>query len=260
MRKKLIIADFLVLFIVFGTSCKKELLPTYSAANSVYFDNYIPEFDGYSDSTVITFAFARTSVSDSLLKLRINVTGSPSEQVRPFVVEVDPSSTASEGIHYEALPASFDMPPGQVFDTITIRLLRSDDLKQNTVRLVLKVKSNEHFSTNISGANTESGLPVSTLQHSVILNDILVQPPYWNGTSYGKFSGKKMELMCSLGQIEPSFFVNGDPQTPTGTVEFTIKLGYMGELLKQYLLQQKNAGTPVYYEDGITEMTTDDYY
>lgn len=259
MQKKLIIVMLFVVAVVCSMSCKKETLPLFSAGNSVYFANYDSTLNVYKDSTVIAFAFAKASVHDSLIKLRINVTGAPSAQDRPYIIIVDTGTTAIAGVHYEAFQQSFVLPAGKVFDSIAIKLLRAADLEQNTVRLVLAVQPNNYFTTNMSSAVGEFGVPLSHLRHTIRFSDILTKPDYWYEFMFGRFTKKKMDLVCELGNIDPAFLNNGDAGTPPGTRDFTTKLSYLSELLKQYLLAQKAAGTPVYYEDGVTEMVTNDF-
>lgn len=231
-------------------SCKKQGLPTYSASNSIMFKNYDLTSFSQFDSVSFTFAYADPAVTDSTIRLEVEVTGPPSSQDRPFVLSVAPSSTAKEGIDFEKLPEQFLVHAGKVFDTISIKLLRGPELKQQPADLILQLQANGSFHTDIKTAGVkDNGTPFSVLQFKINFSDILTAPVGWY-YFWGKFSPKKMDIICSLGHFTPLFLNNGSADMPLNSVQFSAMQSNMVNLLSLYLQQQKLAGTPVYYEDG----------
>lgn len=253
-------AGWLFFSMLFLGACKKEKLLTFDTTNSIYFAQQ-DQYDYPVDSISFSFAYANEQVVDSVVLLTIKATGAPADADRKVKVVVDESSTAKAGIDYEALPDYFVFPAGNVSETIGIKLLRAEGLKNETVDLVLKLETNEDFTTKLStipAEYTATEKETSFLHFKLVIGDILVEPEQWNPFSYGKFTPKKLLLICELGGVEPAWFLTYNTLSSAEQSLFIAKRNYMGVLLQRYLLQQQNAGTPVLYEDG-TEMATDDY-
>lgn len=245
---------FIVCFIA---SCKKDGLKTYTGGDNIFFDN-VDIFSYAIDSSIVTFAYNDSSIIDKLVRIKVKVSGSPSAQDRPFKLMIDPSSTAVPGQHYENLPELFMLSAGKVEDTIAVKLLRAADLKQKQVKLAMLLLSNETFTTNIKTVGAgQDGKPISSLQFKILFSDILIEPAGW-WYYFGKFSAKKMGIICQLAGIEAEWLNAGTPDEPLNSPKFQTKTIYYAQLLNEYLLRMKYAGTPVLYEDG-TEMRTDDY-
>src|ERR1700759_4470313 len=116
-------------------SCKKESLQTYNAADNIYF-NFIASLEPtvLSDSTIVTFAFSASTVTDTIVAVPVSVTGVVKDQDRTFDVTVDANSTAVASRDYE-LPSSFVIHAGQTTDTIAIKFKRTAALQTSSVFL-----------------------------------------------------------------------------------------------------------------------------
>lgn len=224
-------------------SCKKESLLTYHIDDNIYFS-----FNSSLDSLDITFAFSNSSVQDSIVKIPVYVTGVPSDHDRTFIVEADPASTAVENTHY-ILPESLIIHAGQVKDSIPVKFIRSEDLQNRVVLLLLNLKSGGDFRTDLSGERD-----IKT--YKIHISDMMTAGPYWGSLSryFGTFSVKKVQLMHEVTGMPLDFMINYNDDNIAASGP------YYAVLMSRYLRDQKAAGHTVYEDDGVTEMLMDTDY
>ena len=228
-------------------SCKKENISTYSGSTSVYFTN---NYRNSIDTGTVTFSYSLSDVKDMVIAIPVSVMGLNADMERQIKVVVADSSTAQAGVHYEILPETFKIRPGLLIDTLKIKVYRTADLQVAPVSIVLQLKTNDHFNTDMQNliTNKLTGSSYSFVQYRLMLNDILSKPRYWLVSSMGNFSRKKVYLTAAvLGlQLTDMFDVLlNNPSSLAGPSQ-----SYWGRTMQIYLNQQKAAGTPVYDEDG----------
>ncbi len=239
-KRTYILLPVLLLSILY--SCKKETLKTYDTADNIYF-----HFTSAQDSLDVTFAYSEASVQDSVVNIPVYVTGVPINHDRTFTVEIDPSSTAIENTHY-VLPETFTIHAGQVIDNIPIRLIRTQDIKDEEVILILQLKTGGDFKSDLEGERDRQTFKIS-------FSDILVPGPYWSNSVFGTFSVKKVQLLREVAGMPFDFLIS-----PPTEYNYFLATEYYGIILNRYLLDMEAAGNTVYEEDGVTPMKMGNYF
>jgi len=236
MKKSIyILLSVILLSVLF--SCKKEPLLTYNIADNIYF-----QFDSSIDSLDVTFAFSSNSVEDLTVKIPVTVTGSPADHDRIFMAEADPGSTAIANTHY-VLPKTFVIKAGQIRDSIPVKFIRSDDLQQHVVKLLLTLKTGGDFNTSLQGER-------DLTTYKILISDMLTPGSDWGSLTgyFGTFSVKKIKLMHEITGMPLDFMINFNPANIAATGP------YYAVLMSRYLRDQKSAGHTIYEDDGVTEM------
>jgi len=250
---------FFVMFLVtmMGAGCKKSALLTYDTSNSIYFHNLTDAFGNVDSARDFTFAYEDSAMKDTVIRVALRVTGLPADHDRKFSIAVDGASTAVEGRDFEKLAASYTLPAGMIDDTIAVRLLRSAELLQNRVTLVLALQPGDDFTTHLANQGMyDDGTVISYLKYRISFSDILTEPAGWT-LEFGLFSPKKMRIVAELAGIDASWLNFGDDEYPLNSNAYRYRTYYFIELLNAYLSEMAAAGTPVYYEDGTLMVTTD---
>ncbi|MBC9911647.1 DUF4843 domain-containing protein [Chitinophaga varians] len=223
-------------------ACQKDALPTWSGTNDIYFENSVvmDAASRQTDSLKVLFIFAPQGTKDSVLKIAVKTMGAPVAYDRTFKVSTD-QSTAVPGKHYDALPDSFVMRANRVVDTIRLRLVRTPDMLTDTVSLVLQLKPNHHFTTNMTRVAIGNNTYLSTTTLRIRMTDVLSQPDLWYFAVFGKFSRKKFLLVCALTGYDPAKLANESIIADTY---------YLGKVTQRYLDEQAKAGNIILDDDG----------
>ena len=214
--------------------CERESLSPYSGANYIQFVKNLSV-----DSATVLFPMLMSTPEGVTCDSNIIVSlAMLCDKETEYKISVDTKFTdAVEGTHFR-LPERTAFAAGATKDTISIRFLRTEEMKNRSYRLVLRVENNEHFSVG-----------QAQYQYYVFrITDQVSQPTWWNTTMInyylGAYSEKKHRLLIYFGK----------PNTLDQNGSITA-----ASRLKVYLQQQKNVGNTVYEEDGVTEMTVGMY-
>lgn len=230
-------------------SCKKGL-ETYDGQPNIYFANATEVINkkAIADTSTISFAFARETVKDSVLKLVVKATGPTASADRIYNLIIDPSSTAVSSKHYEILNQKFVIPANKVQDTIRIRFKRIPEMQTADFKLVLNLVENDQFKTLMQSTvlNSNTGKKLSFIKQTVWVNDILKQPKLWLDYYFGTFSRKKIFLMADVMSFNIADLDTFD--TPI------TKVFFYSRFMQRYLNEMKADGKTIYDEDG-SEMT-----
>nr|WP_121269563.1 DUF4843 domain-containing protein [Pedobacter schmidteae] len=244
---------YIAMFLLLCTAlvaCKKEL-KTYDGLTGIYF---APAVDTRNyvgvDSTAISFAFAKASLMDSVMKLVVRVSGEPVNRERGFKLSIDPTSTAIVGQHYEILNSGFVIPANKVADTLKIKMKRTTDMLSQTFTIRLKLEANENFDTPMQDRviNTVTGKKLSFITHTIWVNDIVKKPKAWLDDYLGPFSRKKLFLLAEVAEIKNI----GD--LDDYVITSISKLNYYGAFMQRYLNEMKANNKTIYEADEKTEM------
>ena len=235
--KKQIYFIVAILLTVTMVSCQKELI-SYQGKPDIYFNDPIAVS---ADSIAISYGF--TTAQDSVQKVIVDVTGALSSADRPYKLEVDPSSTAVAGTHYDALPTSFFIKKNQVRDTLYIKFHRTPDMLTSTPVLVLNLVPNDNFVTEMKNkvVNATTGKTLSYIQYRILVNDIIAKPARWLDSYFGTFTRKKLFLICNYLNISPAYLNAGISVS---------ELTAYSRVIQRYLNDQKAAGNTIYEDDG----------
>lgn len=242
MKKILLNLGVLSVFTFFA--CEKEL-PKYEGKPTIYFNEAgrLPAYSGevIKDSTVLSFSFV-TSV-DSLVDMVVKVVGEKSSQDRPYSLNPSANSTAVAGLHYEILNQEFIIPKGELTDTVQIKFLRTEDMKETTFLLSFDLLENEYFSTSMYNKvlNSNTGKTHSFVTYRWFVNDIVKKPGRWLDGYLGPFSRKKLFLMVDILGVNPAYLDT--------SVSIAETIAY-GTFMQRYLNEQRLAGNTILDEDG----------
>ena len=239
-----------VISVIRVNACKKENIPTFDAAPSIYFiatSHLSPKT--VTDSTLATFGYAADNVTDTVVSLLVNVLGKTASVDRVYkVVVLDSRTTAKAGFNYD-LPQNPVIRAGFSTDSLNITIHRTPDILYNPLTLVLQLEPNENFKTDMTMDSLDaiSGKPVYYTIFRVIMQDGLTKPWLWSQASYyfGTFSPKKLKLIHT---------VTGMPLDALSSYDYYANWTFWATMTNRYLLDQKAAGTPVLEDDG-TPMT-----
>lgn len=249
MNRNIYIMAMLLLCSSSFMACKKDL-KTYDGLSGIYFVKAVDRGSYIGvDTTLISFAYAKSTVKDSIMKLVVGVSGRPADKDRSFKLSINPASTAIAGQHYEILNPDFIIPANKLQDTLRIKLKRTTSMLTQTYLLKIKLENNENFDTPMQDRiiNTATGKKLSFVNHTIWINDIIVKPKMWMEAYLGDFSRKKLFLLAEVAEIKDIGVLDDSALTP-----FT-KVLYYGSFMQRYLNEMKAAGKTV-YEDNGSEM------
>ncbi|WMI64170.1 DUF4843 domain-containing protein [Aestuariibaculum sp. YM273] len=240
-------------------SCAEDEIPLFDATSSnIYFEWAKEGRENESetlDSLDVSFAFELPTVTDSLINVPVKIQGYTADFDRIINLKVlADESTAIEGVHYQ-MPNSVVLPADSVRAYIPVSLFRDASLKDGPVSLKFQLSENQYFNTDIYTTEEYYNVDreLSFTEFEFTFSDILTKPAYWSAFfDYypGTWSAKKIYLLAELTGTDVEVFATM-PSLPQ-IFAFT-------RTLRDYLAAQKAAGTPVYEEDGVTEMTVGIY-
>lgn len=238
------IFSYILLVILGCTGCSKSSLMQYNTSTDIYFSN---RYDDYFEDTA-RHSFSRSPLSkDTTLDVYVNIIGEVAPVNRAFSLVIDSSqTTAVAGKHYYLPVAdSLMIPAGKVSRKFPLVIMRSPDLYENSVTLVLKLVPNKNFQTNIKVFDYAAPYVVSALTKRIVIDDILPQPGLWekNKDALGTYSRKKLELMVKQLSLSLKRFYD----SPTYS---TTQLTNLAKQMQAYLNQQQQAGSHVLEADN----------
>lgn len=209
-------------------ACSTDEIEFYEAGRYLYFTE-AP--DSISESF---FFYPGKEVLDVMLVVRY--AGKELEESLAYQLAVDDAlTTARKDVDYELL---FDrtMKKGQEYDTVHITLKKTDELEHKKILLALKLMANENF---------KLGPRDSVRCPNIIFTSQSIKPVWWDtkieSSFLGTYSEDKYELFIIITGIS-------DMSEMTANEKRIYSLR-----LKNYLIDQKNAGHPVM--DGNVEMS-----
>lgn len=251
----------LALFSLIG--CRDEIM-TYNGTEGIYFN--VQWGSPWGDTTKWAnqpnthVRFVNVSGNDTVLKLRVSVTGEQKDYPRPIHISVNQdSTTALPGINFE-LQENNVVAAGMSYVDIPVRLLRAENIRSETLRLTLELHENEHFSLSFPNWVSIPGMwltdeytnSFNPALHNVYINDFVSRPEGWVGLArasdgveagrWGAFTLKKYFLICELLNLSYQDFSKDN--MPGARQEM------VQNFMVRHLVQKYNDGNPVLEEDG----------
>lgn len=256
------------------SACKEDKFITYKGGADLFFTYQRPSSSyGYAftytvdgreftwktvqnsrpmDSIICSFALIPENKRDSLILLPVSVMGSVSDVDRDIAYTVTEGST--DASNFEVVRAY--VPAGSQHGGIFIRLFRDALPTTNDwYRINLRLKENENFTLRYDSIPYSTNTPVQTSVKDFRIRVInsLTKPMYWLDGYFGKWSTEKAIILMDvigypMNQLWPE----------TGTPDIGLMPAF-GGLLKKYLQQQLNAGTPVTYVNEKGEVVEMDW-
>ncbi|RAI99388.1 uncharacterized protein DUF4843 [Chitinophaga skermanii] len=250
-------------------SCKEDPIMMYDPSttkSTIYFSdrfNKALTFDRtiQNDNEFISFGYTSTEKMDSIFILSVRATGPAAQEDRTFKVVADEHSTMKEGINFEFVTVPVILK-GRTTGNVVVKIIRTPDMKKDTLSLKLRLVSNEQFQTNIqykqNNAKTDSLDILSTL---IYVDDITGVPSLWtsdrtkstiNTYLLGTFSREKLFLMMDILNLTIEDF-NPTITSANSGQHLDRATGWASYM--QYWLAKEAVANRFYYEaDGVTRI------
>ena len=205
----------------------------------------------FSDSITISFASYAGDIKEYKIGIPVCIMGNVAAVDRRFDLYVDKDkTTAIEGEDYAFSDTACYIPAGKSKQTVYVKLLRSDHLAKETLRLIFSIRSNENFTTELESYKNQAswsatGDQLCGTSYKVIYSDQYTSTTWWEwygNTYYGAWSIKKEKLLNELMGWTHKDWQNW--KVPYG------QMPYAAKKLRNYLQAAADAGEPVREEDG----------
>ena len=271
MKNKILLATVLLAGML--ASCNEDKIPTFDSDDAgIYFQNggqtrFFLNIDAYNDSTAFSFSQCDDNVTDTVLTARLRTLGKVRDYDRKVRVVVDKEySTAIEGTHFTVDFDTVCIKAWQSETNVAVRFHRTPDLKEQQVRLVIKVEDNDNFTVPFSRQkNTNvyyaSGDTIRADAYVFEVNEFYAEPQLWTmfgNEAMGPWSIAKQRLMTQLFDLSAydwsiDGWANGD-----GKIQYKTFF-YFAVKMRIYLQGQADAGTPIIEDDGSYMQLGDAY-
>uniref|UniRef100_UPI0015E4395F DUF4843 domain-containing protein n=1 Tax=Sphingobacterium lumbrici TaxID=2559600 RepID=UPI0015E4395F len=189
-------------------------------------------------------SFSYTQEQDSVIDIRIAVTGGKEDRDREYEIAVDTASTAISGVHFEPLPQKLTIKKGELSDVIKLRLLRTPEMETTSYILKLNLLPNANFGTRFQ-TRMVGGKAMSTISTKVRIDDVLKKPARWVDANWGVFTRVKLFFVCEFLGITPFYLEDG--LTPAENYS-------LPRMVQRHLDKLKDEGNTKFEADG-TPMT-----
>lgn len=178
------------------SACSIDEIDVFGDADYVYFPIEDRVSDVVNDNGFLemgyTFVFEEESKHDIVYSMHVKMAGTPKPENRTISFHVvDSLSSATEGVHYELLPASEStIPAGEVNGEIKIKLLKTPEMNNSSVQLAITIIDNE---TLKAGAQ-----PSASIEYS----NFLLKPDWWITWYLGEFTVVKGVLWFEFMNVK----------------------------------------------------------
>lgn len=241
----------------------------YEGTEGLYFYVQKVPISGYGDTTLWSanatslIEFTKMPVVDTMLNLRVRVTGHVKDYDRAFEIRINKdSTTAVEGMNYEFNASDKVIKAGMHYADVPIRVLRAENLQKEELRVTVELLPNENFNLAFKKLYSLPGtMPMDRKDeghnpafHSIYMNYLLVRPDAWvpgfeyeigqtEGGLLGAFTEKKFNVISEVCKVTYDEFISKSTMPQ-------IRIQVIQQQMKAYLINQFNNGTPVLEDDG----------
>jgi hypothetical protein len=142
------------------------------------------------------------------------------------------------------------LPAGSLIDSFPVKLLRTPDMQDTTLTLLLDLEPSKDFNTNFK--NFAGYDTINALSFKITVSDIMVPGPYWTSVFavyFGDFSVKKVRLLNQVTGMPLNYPIVG-----LYDLNLNAHSAYYAISMSRYLEDQAAAGNTVYEADGVTPM------
>lgn len=192
MKKNVFFIWILVLLALM--SCQKDEIMYYEGpdALNIYLDQY------EADSTRYSFALEDDDLLLDTVWIKVRVLGPAKDFDRTIELEATNGTTAIVGKDFD-LP-QFTLKAGEIDIKYPVLLHRTEKLKDDDEKLIVRIKSNSDFTNGAPGTDFSKKLSIE--QYTIYFNDFLSEPGYWTANYLyyylGDFSVAKFRFMISV--------------------------------------------------------------
>lgn len=212
------------------TACKKEKMTVYSSPQFIQFANRI-------EDTIILSFFFYPNQDQVTVALPVKLTGfMPAEDLK-YEIGTDATLTSASAQHY-SLASEYVYRKGRTSDTARLVIKKAPDLNSKSFYLVVQMK----------GGSTVFPGQIEYQKRVIKINNIISRPSWWNTamvTTYlGAYTDRKYSKFIEVVNV-------GDLSLFTVSEQRELMLQF-----KYYLIEMRDAGTPVLEEDGKDMLST----
>ncbi len=144
-----------------------------------------------TDSIYFSFGTEPFSVTDTTLRLRVEIIGSPQTADRHFKIDINEDRTSAKaGLHYDEFPLDYLVEKEKCISEVPVTIHRLNLEADNVYTLSLSLVSNEDF-----------GLGAVEYQRlTIAFTNRLDCPDWWNRLSYwlGEYNVRKYQKFIEL--------------------------------------------------------------
>lgn len=195
------------LFITVFVSCEdNELDPSYKGDSRIVLSGDA-EQGARQDSILFSFATYEENVQETQIRIFAQTMGNLPPMTRTLRIEADPDSTTALPDEYD-FPETITVASGAIQLTIPVTIKRTQRLKVQDTKVVLRVVSNEDFLPGPRVPARPGGVVNSGPSFHIVWNDQLTKPAFWDPvgtqslrTVWGDWSQVKHQLIVDLTGI-----------------------------------------------------------
>ena len=260
---KLRIILFALISFPFLWSCDKKEIPVFASDDAgIYFQRltnavYGSTTEYYGDSTDFSFAGTNAYYTSHVLYAPVLTMGKVVDYDRPFKVVVDmEETTAVEGKDFEIELDSLVIKAGTSKAEVPVRIIRTETLVENTLKLVRRLQENEHFKCYLetyknTNLYTAKGEQISGVRYVFTFNEMYTQPNFWKNYAEQDYCGegtaKKYQVVNQVCGLTP---IDWRYANYYGYKMQSARLPFFARTVRIYLQEQADAGNPVTDSDG----------
>lgn len=201
-------------------SCAEDEIKPYQGDQYIYFSQLMDK-----EETEVSESFNNYPTSNEItVKIGLALIGNPFEQAAPYKVIVVDTATTAQAKNY-ALPVTTEFKAGVAKDTLELKLIKTDDLKEN-VKLCLQLMPNEYFGGSMKQYE----------RIMVVFNNVVSQPLWWTKDVtkiyLGTYSRTKYEALVTYTGVSDFGKLNSGQKR-----QCALKLK---DAIEQYNLQDKD--------------------
>ncbi|MBO9632647.1 MAG: DUF4843 domain-containing protein [Chitinophagaceae bacterium] len=211
-------------------SCKKEEMDVYRSGHFIQFTQAI------TDTTNFSFFFY-PGKDELSIPMPIRLVGTMPEADIKYELKVDAKASTAQSQHY-SLPASFEFRKGLAIDTAWVTIKKTPEMTTTTYLLVITIAPEGEVK------------PGQTVYAKRIfrINDMVTKPSWWDSNMdrfyLGEYTERKFRKFMEFTGV-------GDLSEKSDTEKTELIKRF-----KYYLIQMKDAGTPVLEDDGSDMLST----
>lgn len=210
----------------------------------------------YRDSMIYNFAGANDLVISSNINMPFLLLGLPKDYDRPVNFKLNETlTTGVEGVDFEIDYQNGKLSAGKMSGNIIVKLIRTQKLKKQTLRVAFDLIPNDHFQLALEKYNnTNTWQSANTLisghTFKIIFSESVAKPSYWNSYGaefFGTWTPEKYEIVNNtMGWTISNWGNAGQASSPIGYGT----LGYAAFKTQIYLQAEADAGRPQKETDG----------
>lgn len=243
-------------------SCDKQEIPMFDSDDAgIYFQKLTSYTLGgtteyYGDSTDFSFANVNAYYTSYELSVSVLAMGKVADYDRPFKLVVDKEeSTAVEGKDFEIDYDALVIKAKTSSSKISVRIIRTDRLLKEKLKIVLRLEENEHFKCYLetyknTNLHTVIGEQVSGVRHVFTFDELYSSPAFWENNAipyFGEWTPKKHQVVNQACGFTPTDWSNAGIN---GTKILSNRLPFFARIVRVYLQERADDGEPVTDSDG----------